>query len=126
MSNNALRSQIIRDYFISWTTGDVSQWHLWFDENVLYEESVGTAYKGLEQMLRWQSDWKNHGVVFSWEISEMIFSEDICTVLWDFHCSYDGDDSRFCGASVVKFSSENNIIHLREFAADPNFVFPYD
>ncbi len=125
MSNDALRRQIIRDYFTSWVTEDVSLWRSWFDENVLYYESVGTAYKGIEQMISWQKDWAEHGKVFSWDVSEMHCSGDTHTVLWRFHCVYDGNESEFIGVSVIDFNDSDKITLLREFAADPNFVFPY-
>ncbi len=125
MSNDAVRRQIIRDYFASWTTEDVSKWRSWFDENILYYESVSTAYKGIEQMLSWQKDWIEHGKVFSWDISEIHCSGDTYTVLWRFHCVYDGNESNFIGVSLIDFNDSNKITLLREFAADPNFAFPY-
>lgn len=125
MNNDALRRQIIADYFKSWTTGDVSRWREWFAEDIRYEESVGTGYKGIEQMLRWQNDWKDHGTVFSWNICEVYPSNNTYTVLWSFHCVYDGNESEFNGVSVIDFNNENKITLLREFAADPNIVYPY-
>ena len=126
MSNDALRRQIITDYFHSWTTGDVSEWRSWFSSDVHYEESVGTGYEGIDQMLRWQNDWKDHGTVFSWNISEMHSSGDTYTVIWNFHCVYDGNESEFNGVSVIDFNSENKIFLLREFAAEPIIVYPYN
>lgn len=126
MNKDNIRSRIIADYFRSWTTGDVSEWRNWFSSDIRYEESVGTGYDGIEQMLRWQNDWKDHGTVFSWDISEIISSGDTYTVLWNFHCVYDGNESEFIGASVIDFDFNNKITLVREFAAEPYIVYPYN
>ncbi len=125
MSNDAFRRQIIKDYFTSWITEDVSMWRSWFDENVFYYESVGTAYKGIEQMLSWQKNWIEHGKVFSWDISEMLSSGDTYTVLWNFRYVYDGNEGEFIGVSIIDFNDSDKITLLREFAAEPNFAYPY-
>lgn len=125
MSKDALRRQIVKDYFASWITEDVSLWRSWFDKDVLYYESVGTAYRGAEQLLTWQKNWIEHGKVLSWDISEMHCSGDTYTVLWQFCCVYDGEKSTFIGVSVIDFNDSDKIILLREFAAEPDFTYPY-
>ncbi len=118
--------KIISDYFNSWVTGDSSQWTEWFADNVRYEESTGTGYIGIGQMLRWQNEWVEHGKVIDWSISDILFSQGTYTVCWKFSCCYDGNESTFNGVSLISFNEENRMTYVREFAAQADIAFPYN
>jgi len=121
----AAREQSISDYFAMWLTGDGSRLEEIFSDNVVYEESVGTEYHGIRQIVRWFSDWNKVGKVLCWDIKSFYHTECKTFVEWYFECVYDENRSGFDGVSIAEFDDRGRITFIREFAAQHQRACPY-
>ena len=119
------KEQIIRRYFDSWITGEVSVLSETFTENAVYVESYGPVYRGLDTIVKWFDNWNEHGSVLEWKIFRFIHSGDIIVCEWFFKCVYDEQKEEFNGVSLISFDSKNKITLLKEFKSVlPNYE-PY-
>lgn len=118
------REVIIRKYFKAWLDKDISVLPLIFSENAVYSECYGPEYFGLDQILKWFSDWNAKGSVLEWDIKSFVHQGEVSVAEWHFKCDYDGEVSGFDGVSLIEFDGEK-IISLKEFQSKSEHYCPY-
>ena len=89
------KEQIIRRYFDSWITGEVSVLSETFAENAVYVESYGPLYRGLDAIVKWFDNWNEHGSVLEWKIFRFIHSGETVVCEWFFFFFYDEKKEEF-------------------------------
>ncbi len=114
---HSAREHNISCYFSMWLQHDCSGIENLFSNDVVYIESDGREYHGIEQLVRWFGDWFAHGKVERWDITAFSHAGNKCFAEWYFVCVYDGNRSGVDGVTIAEFDSEGRIYTLREFAA---------
>lgn len=112
-----LREEIIRKYFDAWIKKDIKVLPLIFSEDAVYIECYGPEYHGLDQILKWFSDWNKNGAVLEWSIKSFLHQNKTSAVEWFFKCNYGGEVSGFDGEKIVS---------LKEFQSKAEHYYPYD
>ena len=118
------KEQIIRRYFDSWITGEVSVLSETFSENAVYIESYGPLYRGLDNIIKWFENWNEHGSVLEWKIFQFIHNDKTVICEWFFKCVYDNKEEEFNGISVISFDSENKITLFSKTTNKSHTSFP--
>ena len=109
------REKIIKKYFTSWVNNNALILKDIFDSKVIYSESYGPKYSGIENIERWFEDWHKRGTVTVWEIKQFIHEANMTVVEWYFKCEYDGNIGEFNGVSLIEFNEVNHIVSIKEF-----------
>lgn len=109
------QSEIVRQYFKSWTSKDRSIVDMHFAEAVRYIESYGPIYEGLAQVQQWFDDWNTKGSVLEWRIDKISALENTCFVEWFFKSDYEGSIGYFDGVSIIEFDTDNKISLVKEY-----------
>lgn len=118
--------KVIREYFDAWLRKDFSSLAEIFAEEIIYTESYGPEYHGLEQVKQWFLDWNKRGTVLQWVIKQILMQNNQCAVEWYFECNYDNNIDGFDGVSIVEFNDEGNIVLVKEFQSKVEHSYPYD
>ena len=120
------RERIFNDYFNSWIQKDVSVLKDTFSSDVIYIESWGPAYKGIEQVTAWFTDWNKENTVIKWDIKAFLHDGNTSICEWYFECDCDGNIDGFNGVSIVVFDESNKIELLKEFQSKSPNNYPYE
>lgn len=120
------REHIIRNYFDAWINSDSSILTSLFDDKISYIECHGPEYHGINQILRWFSDWHLKGNVIEWRIKQYIHQGQITVVEWYFKCNYEYDISGFDGVSIIMFNAKNEMTSIKEFQSKTEHYNPYE
>ena len=115
----------IRTYFQAWLNKDVTPVRDIFSEDAVYVECYGPVYRGVEQIIRWFTDWNRRGTVLAWDIRRITVVERTAFVEWFFRCEYDGQPGAFDGVTVARFDGHMRNCELREFGSRAEHVHPY-
>ena len=121
-----IRENIITDYFNSWVQKDASILDETFSPNVIYIESWGPAYKGIEQVKAWFTGWNKENTVIAWDIKEFLHDGSTSICEWYFKCDCDGNIDGFNGVSIIVFDKSNKIELLKEFQSKIPNNYPYE
>lgn len=121
------REKSIKMWFDMWLQKKDSGIDEIFSENILYTESWGPEYKGIENLKLWFSEWNTRGDVLKWEIKQFFHKENQTITEWYFKCAMndDGKIEEFSGMSLIQWNSENKISFLKEFMCKLNNYDPY-
>ncbi|WP_405113735.1 nuclear transport factor 2 family protein [Paenibacillus sp. FSL K6-1217] len=119
------REQRIEQYFKSWIDNEPSVLTAIFDPAIVYTESYGPEYRGLDTLLLWFEDWNTRGTVLDWTIKQFIHQGHMTVVEWYFKYEYDAVTDAFDGVSIVEFNPENQIVSLKEFQSKIPHSYPY-
>ena len=109
------REKIIKNYFKAWLSNNALLLKDIFDSKVIYSESYGPKYSGIENIERWFEDWNKRGTVNVWDIKQFIHEANMTAVEWYFKCEYDGNIGEFNGVSLIEFNDVNRIVSIKEF-----------
>lgn len=120
-----IKEKIIRDYFKSWIINDIKTIKESFNKDILYIESWGPAYCGLDELERWFTEWHKSSEVLAWDINKVIKLENDLICEWYFKCKDKNNEDEFNGVSWVSFDSNNKIIVLKEFMSVLPIRYPY-
>jgi len=120
------RELVIKNCFNSWIIKDVSAFRDSFDDNAVYIESWGPAYRNKDHIITWFIDWNKENRVLEWNIKEFFHAKNICICEWYFNCECDGVIDGFNGVSVITFNEENKIVLLKEFQSKSPNNYPYE
>ena len=120
------RERIIRLWFHMWLKQqDLGIDHI-FTEDVLYTESWGPQYAGLEKLKHWFYEWNTRGRVQAWEIQQFFHAKDQTVVEWYFkNRMEDGRVEEFDGLSLIRWAPDNRIQALKEFGCNIHHYDPY-
>ncbi len=97
-----------------------------FTDDAVYIESWGPEYKGALNIKRWFDEWNVNAKVNVWDIKQFIHSENQTVVEWYFVCVDDGEEAELDGVSIIKWSDDNKIEYLKEFACKVDRYNPYE
>lgn len=117
--------ELLERYFKAWINKDINVLKDVFAENVVYSECYGPEYHGLNQILKWFSEWNMHADVLEWTIKQFISEGNLLVVEWYFKCNYDGEVIGFDGNSIVTFDKNGKIVNLKEFQSKAEHEFPF-
>ena len=119
------REKIILTYFQCWIDKDITILERTFSKDIVYTESYGPEYHGINQCLTWFSDWNQRGSVLKWDVKQFLHCRDTTVVEWYFECDLDGVISGFDGVSIINFDDEDKIYRLKEFQSKSQHHLPY-
>ena len=126
-SERKYREKLIRHWFDMWTGAQEEQFDEIFSDAVVYTESWGPEYKGVEMVKHWFYEWKSRGKVLEWNIRQYFHKEDRTAVEWYFKDSMnDGRTEEFDGMSLIEWSRDNRIRSLKEFGCNLEHYNPYE
>lgn len=111
-----LKENIIRVYMNSWIQMEASSWDTIFANNIVYIESDGHMYVGLDQMKQWFERWIKVGQVTQWNVLKFVHEDQISIVKWYFQCIYEGVQDEFIGVSWITFDADGKIARVEEYA----------
>ena len=112
------REKKIRDWFEAWLSRDDFCIDTVFSENIIYRESYGPVYIGINQLHRWYKEWNTEGTVLKWEIHDILHNESTTAISWRFTCRMNSKnhDSSFDGMSLIRWDQNDRIVELTEYA----------
>jgi len=120
------REQTIRLWFDMWLQKKDLGISDIFSPNVLYIESWGPQYQGVERVRQWFEEWNTRGTVLLWDIIQFFHKADLSVVLWHFkNTMINGKTEAFDGASLVRWTDHNQIRFLQEFGCNEHRYDPY-
>ena len=74
----------------------------------------------------WFDEWNTRGTVLQWEIKQFFHKEDQTIVEWYFQNQIkNGKIEAFDGVSLIKWTSDDKILFLKEFGCNINNYDPY-
>ena len=115
----------IKAYFSMLLRNDISGIEEIFEDDILYSESYGPEYHGLEQMKKWFLDWCRHATVLEWNVKQFISQDKVTVAEWYFECNFDGVIYGFDGVSIVEFNDYEKICSIKEFKSKSEHNSPY-
>ena len=97
-----------------------------FDSGIVYIESWGPEYKGVEAVRHWFYEWNTRGRVLEWRIKQYFHKGDETVVEWYFKNKMNsGKTEEFDGMSLIIWNEEGKIKFLKEFGCNLNNYDPY-
>lgn len=97
-----------------------------FSDDVVYTESWGPEYKGVQKIRMWLEEWNTRGTVLTWEIKQFFHKDNQTIVEWYFKNTVnEGKIEEFDGMSLIVWNEQNKIISLKEFGCNINNYDPY-
>ena len=120
------REKIIRLWFDMWLQKKDLGISEIFADNSLYIESWGPEYHGSAKIKLWFDEWNTRGTVLQWDIKQFFHKENKTIVEWYFKNQMkNGKVEAFDGVSLIDWTSDNNILFLKEFGCNINNYDPY-
>ena len=120
------REKIIRLWFDMWLQKKDLGISEMFADNSVYIESWGPEYHGSEKIKLWFDEWNTRGTVLQWDIKQFFHKENKTIVEWYFKNQLkNGTVEAFDGVSLIEWTSDNNILFLKEFGCNINNYDPY-
>ena len=117
-------TDIIRKYFQSWLTRDFSNLDEYFDEKIIYRESYGPIYIGLDELHQWIDNMLDRQKVLDWRIDQILPTDkNTYTVLWYFH-AVEHTEYDFDGVSVIGFK-HHKISSVAEYQSKHETFRPF-
>ena len=97
-----------------------------FSDAVVYIESWGPEYHGVEKVKLWFDEWNTRGKVLVWDIKQFFHKENQTIVEWYFKNKMNnGNIEEFDGISLIVWTENNKIMELKEFGCNLNTYNPY-
>lgn len=120
------KERIVRNYFKSWIGNDIFIIEKQFSDCIVYYDSSGQAYIGLEQIKAWFIDWHKYNKVMEWDIKELEVLDRKVICNWYFKY-FDGNTiNEFNGISEILFNDKNKIIKVKEYMSKLPVYYPYN
>lgn len=120
------REKIIRLWFDMWLQKKDLGISEMFADNSVYIESWGPEYHGSVKIKLWFDEWNTRGTVLQWDIKQFFHKENKTIVEWYFKNQMkNGKVEAFDGVSLIEWTSDNNILFLKEFGCKINNYDPY-
>lgn len=120
------REKIIRLWFSMWLEQKDLGIESIFTEDVTYIESWSPKYENRQTVKHWFNEWNTRGKVLAWDIKQFFHKENQTMVEWHFKVKMnDSEADAFDGVSLIVWSKENKIAHLKEFGCNCNHYNPY-
>ena len=121
------REKIIRLWFDMWLQKKDLGISEMFADNSVYIESWGPEYHGSVKIKLWFDEWNTRGTVLQWDIKQFFHKENKTIVEWYFKNQMkNGKVEAFDGDSLIEWTSDNNILFLKEFGCKINNYDPYE
>ena len=97
-----------------------------FAADVVYTESWGPVYHGVEAVEHWFEEWLTRGRVIAWDVHRFFHSGNQTAVSWSFQCRM-GEEmpTGFEGVSIVRWGEDGRMAALTEYCCEPAQYDPY-
>lgn len=120
------RERIIRLWFDMWLRCEDLGIADIFDSGIVYIESWGPEYKGVDAVRHWFEEWNTRGRVLEWRIKQFFHKGAETVVEWYFKNKMNsGKNEEFDGMSLIIWNEEGKIKFLKEFGCNLNNYDPY-
>ncbi|CUQ32093.1 hypothetical protein BH721_11790 [Clostridium baratii] len=119
------REKIVREYFESWIKNNISVIENNFSEDILYIESWGPAYRGIEEVKLWFKNWNKSSKVLCWEVKDIMLVDNKVICEWYFKHKHKEEVNDFNGVSLISFNDNNKITEVKEFMSVLPLRYPY-
>lgn len=120
------RESMIQLWFTMWLEKKDLGIQRIFADDVVYIESWGPEYHGIERVKQWFDEWNRRGTVLQWDIKQFIHTDEQTVVEWYFRNTLkDGMVEAFDGVSLIRWNGDGKIIFLQEFGCNQNRYDPY-
>ena len=120
------REILIRLWFQMWLNKTGSGIMDIFSDDVVYIESWGPEYHGVEKVKLWFDEWNTRGTVLRWDIKQFIHNECQTVVEWYFENQMAGGKvEAFDGISLITWAQDGKICRLQEFGCNKHRYDPY-
>lgn len=97
-----------------------------FSDAVVYIESWGPEYHGVEKVKLWFDEWNTRGTVLRWDIKQFFHEGNQTVAEWYFENKMeDGKIEAFDGVSLIKWTQNEKIFFLQEFGCNKHRYDPY-
>lgn len=120
------KAKLIKDYFKAWLENDISAVDRTFEDECVYIEGCGLAYRGKDAIKAWFVDWHKNYKVLQWDIKEMEVLDDKVICDWYFKYNDNGNDLDFNGVSIIRFGKTDKISEIREFISETEIKYPFN
>lgn len=111
------KEMIISKWFNSWLSKNSLDFEGIFSEEVIYIESWGPRYEGIEEIKDWFEAWNQTHQVLVWKIKQFFHKENQTVLEWYFKCQHaDQTIEEFDGLSLISWTDDEQIRFLKEFA----------
>lgn len=98
-----------------------------FSENILYTESWGPEYRGIEKIKLWFHEWNSRADVIEWNIKQFFHKDNQTIVEWYFKFKEKNEEAEdFSGVSLIEWTEDGKIENLKEFMCKLNNYDPYE
>ena len=98
-----------------------------FSKNILYTESWGPEYRGIEKIKLWFYEWNSRADVLAWDIKQFFHKDNQTIVEWYFKFKEKNEESEdFSGVSLIEWTEDGKIENLKEFMCKLNNYDPYE
>ncbi|HIW55692.1 MAG TPA: DUF3781 domain-containing protein [Firmicutes bacterium] len=122
----AEKEKTVRRWFGMWTEGRRDDLRGIFSDDVVYTESWGPRYEGLDRVRLWFDEWNTRGRVDVWDIKWFMHGGERTVVRWYFENTMGGGaQEKFDGVSVVVWK-DCKILCLTEFGCSADNYDPYE
>lgn len=120
------REKIIYLWFEMWLKQEDLGIDKIFTQDIVYTESWGPEYNGINSLKQWFSEWNTRGKVLKWDIKQFFHKGNSTVVEWYFkNTMNNGDTEDFDGMSLVEWTPDNKIKLLKEFGCNIDRYNPY-
>lgn len=121
------REKIIKLWFNMWLEKKDLGINDIFSKNIVYTESWGPEYRGIEKIKIWFYEWNNRADVIVWEVKQFFHKDKQTVVEWYFKCKEKNkNEEDFFGVSIIEWSENDKIYKLREFMCKLDNYDPYE
>ena len=87
-----------------------------FSKNILYTESWGPEYRGIEKIKLWFYEWNSRADVLAWDIKQFFHKDNQTIVEWYFKFKEKNEEAEdFSGVSLIEWTEDGKIENLKEF-----------
>ncbi|MFA6756099.1 MAG: nuclear transport factor 2 family protein [Bacilli bacterium] len=108
------KKELIETWFKMWVNQKDTGIDMIFTKDIIYMESIGTHYSGIEEIKRWFKDWNLNNRVVEWNILSFKEIDDVCYVEWYFKMEDGKKALDFNGESTIYFK-DDKICDLKEY-----------
>ena len=104
------REKIIKLWFNMWLEKKDLGINDIFSKNIVYTESWGPEYRGIEKIKIWFYEWNNRADVIVWEVKQFFHKDEQTVVEWYFKCKEKNkNEEDFLGVFIIVWSENDKI-----------------
>lgn len=119
--------EVFRNYIRAQVEDDLEGAASTIADDVVYCESYGPEYRGIEQFRAWFASGREAGsTIDEWDIRSVDVAGNRLFAEWRFACTMFGEKTVIDGMNVAEFGEDGKIRAWREYQAVPEHTFPFE